>query len=378
MKNIDYEVVIIGAGVIGLAIANALSKQTDKSVLVIEKDQSFGRGISSRNSEVIHSGIYYKHNSLKAKHCIRGRELLYAYCKENSIWHKRCGKLIIAQDEESDQIHKLYNNGIKNGLNNIKILNRKQISKLEPGISGSSGLYIGCTGIVSVHELMQSFYNNSMNSNHDYLFKSSVLSSKKKSSSYLTTIINPYENKEVVSSNWVINCAGLNSDILGKNMFDSPKIPIIEYSKGCYFSLSNKYRNKFKHLIYPLPDQNTDTLGIHLTFDKNGSNRLGPNAIRLNNRNEDYFVPQELISTFYKEASKYIKNLKKSDLTPDYAGIRPKNKFLDNRIADFYIKHEVNSGFPRWVNLIGIESPGITSCISISDDIFKLINTFKS
>ena len=377
MRKPDYEVVIYGAGIIGLAIARALSKLTDKSVLVIEKEKSFGRGISSRNSEVIHSGIYYKYNSLKAKHCLIGRELLYAYCKENSIWHKRCGKLIIAQDNESDKIYKLYNNGIKNGLNNIKILNRKQISNIEPGISGSSGLYINCTGIVSVHELMQSFYNSSINSNHDYLFKSSVLSSKKESSTYLTTIMNASKDTEVVSSNWVINCAGLNSDILGKNIFDNPKIPIIEYSKGCYFSLSNKYRNKFKHLIYPLPDHNTDSLGIHLTFDKNGSNRLGPNAIKLNNRNEDYFVPKELVSTFYKEATKYIKNLEKNDLTPDYAGIRPKNKFLDNRIADFYIKHEINSGFPRWVNLIGIESPGITSCISISNDIIKLIKNYK-
>lgn len=373
----DYEVVIIGAGVIGLAIARNLAKSTSKSVLVLEKEDYFGKGTSSRNSEVIHSGVYYDSNSLKAKYCLSGRELLYEYCKNNSIWYDRCGKLIIAQEYQKNDILKLYNNGINNGLNRIKLLNSKQIYDLEPNINGDIALYVDYTGIISVHELMHSFYNKSINNHHDYLFKTTVLGSKKISSNYITNIKNSSGENESVSSDWVINCAGLNSDILGKKLIKSNQLPTINFSKGCYFKLSNRYRNKFRHLIYPMPDKKTDTLGIHLTFDQGGDNKLGPNAIELKNRNENYLVGDELTDVFYKEASKYIKDLKPDDIKPDYAGIRPKNSILNNKFSDFYINHEISSGFSKWINLIGIESPGITSCISISDDIVSIINNYN-
>ena len=376
-RKSDYEIVIIGAGVIGLAIAKDLADKTNKTVLIIEKESNFGKGISSRNSEVIHSGIYYEPNSFKANHCINGRKLLYSYCKNNNIWHNQCGKLIIAQKSQIDEMYTLYNNGINNGLNDLKILNNHSIKQIEPHILVDMGIFIKSTGILDVHELMKSFFNNSYNSNHDYLFKTKVISSKMMNDNYKTIIKNAQGQEEIVYSDWVINCAGLNSDIVGsytKNEFFTPKI---KFTKGSYFKISNKYNNKFKHLVYPMPDKKTDTLGIHLTFDRNGINKLGPNAKMLKDRSENYVVNENLVDSFFKEASKYIKDLSKNDLTPDYAGIRPKIDLVNSKKPDFYINHEIANGLPKWINLIGIESPGITSCLSISDYIIRLIKIIK-
>ena len=153
-----FDVVIIGAGVIGLSIARAIGEQTNKSVLVIEKDDSFGKGISSRNSEVIHSGIYYKPGSLKSKYCVEGRKLLYDYCTKNKIWHNNCGKLVVSKIHQQEQLEDLYNNAKNNGINEIEIIEKKEINQLEPLIQSDLALKVNCTGIISAHDLMLSFY----------------------------------------------------------------------------------------------------------------------------------------------------------------------------------------------------------------------------
>ena len=371
----DYNIIIIGAGVIGLAIANCLAKRKIKSVLIIDNGESFGRGISSRNSEVIHSGIYYPKGSLKQKLCLKGRELLYEFCRLNNVWFNQCGKLIIAQKDELRALEHLYKNAIDNEIGNVDIIDSKIIRKNNDLISTYSALQVNSTGIVSCHDLMHAFFNSSKDGDHDYLFKSSVVDAYKISYGFELDINNANNEIEKVTSEIVINAAGLSSDKIGNLVLKTDSlIPKIIYSKGCYFKLSPKWKNKFKQLVYPVPDYSNQALGIHVTIDKDNYARLGPNAFILEQRIEDYYVEPNLVKEFYNKAKKYIPTLNMEDLTPDYSGIRP--KILENQqtFNDFYIKNETKNGLEGWINLIGIESPGLTSSMAIGEKVMELIN----
>ncbi len=371
-QSSDYHIIIIGAGVVGLAVARSLAKAGKDSVLVIEKEETFGRGISSRNSEVIHSGIYYPQNSLKSKYCILGREKLYAYCKEKKLWHHQCGKLVIAQNNQFNELETLYENGLANGVPELRLIDKHEISQMEPKICVKSALFVGCTGILSAHELMTSFYIESNQMDHDYLFKTELKECDHSNGRYTLHLLNPQGDMEMVTSDWVVNAGGLHSDIIA-GMINENEFPKLSFSKGCYFSLSSKWRHGFNHLIYPVPDESTGSLGIHISFDKDGRTKLGPSAEWLNNKIEDYSVNPNLLHTFFQEAKTYLTGLEISDLTPDFSGIRPKIGTPEIPYADFYIKHEIDRGFPGWINLIGIESPGLTASIAVGEDVARWI-----
>ena len=373
MKN-DYQIVIIGAGVIGLSVAYQLQKSGIKSVLILEKEKHYGMGTSSRNSEVIHSGIYYNSNSLKLKYCMRGKEMLYKFCKEKSVWHRQCGKIIVSQKKKSNEILDLYKNGNKNGLKNIRLLDSDDINHLDNKIDGSSGIYIKDTGILDSHQFMTRLYQESYESDHDYLFKTKFISSKKINPGYEVKIRNYSNNLETLTSDFIINCGGLQSDVIGSIYKNSPSI---SFFKGCYFKLSSKWKNCFKYLVYPLPEKNLNSLGIHLTIDKDGMARLGPNSFKIDKAREDYHVDEALKRKFFNSAKTYIKELSIDDIHPDYSGIRPRMITSNNSAPDFYIKEEKEKGFPGWINLIGIESPGLTSSLAIAEDISKIIQRSK-
>ena len=366
-----FDVVIIGAGVIGLSIAKAIGEKTKSSVLVIEREDSFGKGISSRNSEVIHSGIYYAHGSLKSKYCIEGRKKLYDYCLRNDIWYKNCGKLVVGMKHQEIQVEELYQNAIKNGITEVEIIDKGQISQISPMIQSSIALKVDCTGIFSAHDLMSNLYQESLNYEHDYLFKTEIINIEKKTNGFVTEIKNYFGEIEKVDSTWVINAAGLNSDIIGS--FFSINVPKLKFLKGSYFKLSSKWKNKFDRLIYPLPNKEHGSLGIHLTIDADGMARLGPSAEWCFKREENYQVDESLINKFYEEGVKYIPDLKIDDLTPDYSGIRPKIHLQEDSMPDFYIKHEIDNDLFGFINLIGIESPGLTGSLAIGEDIAKVI-----
>jgi len=366
-----FDIIIIGAGIVGLAIARSIGETTNKSVLVIEKEESFGRGISSRNSEVIHSGIYYKPGSLKAKYCTLGRDMVYNFCEKNNIWYNRCGKLVVGGHHQSEKLNKLYKNGQENDVPEIRIIDKKEINKLEPNIKADIALHVGCTGIISTHDLMAKFYKISQENDHDYLFKSQIIDVRQVDSGYELNIENARGEIEKALSQWVINAAGLESDLVA-NMIDEDS-PSLRYSKGCYYKLSSKWRGAFKHLIYPLPDEKHGSLGIHLSFDETQMMKLGPSANWVNGKEENYDVEEDLLDQFYSKGCQYIRGLEKEDLSPDYAGIRPKIWVDNNPMPDFYISHEQEKGFPGWINLIGIESPGLTSAIAIGEDIASWI-----
>lgn len=370
----DYDVIIIGAGVVGLAIAQELAEKSNKSVLVIEKEAAFGQGISSRNSEVIHSGIYYSADSLKAKLCTRGRDLLYDFCKKHAIWHNQCGKLVVGKKEQTQQIEALYQQGLKNHVPELKIIKKDEIQGMEPFIDGDLALFVGCTGILSAHELMTSLYTISMAKGHDYLFRSEVIKTAKVAGGYQLEITNPQSEKEMVSTEWVINAAGLHSDLVARLVSENNQLPQLRFSKGCYFSLSSKWRGRFNHLVYPVPDKAHESLGIHLSFNQTGMVKLGPSAHWLNGRVEDYAVDEALTDLFHQGASEYIKELHVEDLTPDFSGIRPKIFHRDQLMPDFYIRHETDLGLRGWINLIGIDSPGLTASLAIGEYVVRMMN----
>ena len=266
----------------------------------------------------------------------------------------------------------LYKNANSNNVPDVRIIEKKEIQKLEKNVDSDLALYVGSTGIVSAHSLMSAFYKYSQSMNHDYLFKSEVKSIKQLDQGYELSVRNAVDEIEIVSCDWVINASGLQSDIIANMLGDS--FPKLKYSKGCYFKLGSRWRNAFNHLIYPLPDESKGSLGIHLTVDQTGSAKVGPSAHWVEGRNENYDVDSSLIDQFYYEAKLYIKGLKKEDLSPDYAGIRPKIWMDDNPMPDFYISHEEDKGYPGWINLIGIESPGLTASIAIGNDVASWIS----
>ena len=370
--NTDYDILIIGAGVIGLSIAYNLAG-SGKKILIIDKENNYGKGISSRNSEVIHSGIYYPEGSQKHKLCIRGRKLLKEFCINNNVWYNECGKLIVAQHNQINDLNRLFDQAIKNGIKNVKEISNQNIKNINPLISAKAALWIDCTSIFSSHDFMNRLYNHSYGSDHDFLFKTSIKCVNQNSHGYEITINNATDDFEKFTCRDVINCAGLNSDIISDLIIkNNSKIPEISFSKGCYFKLSSKWKNAFNSLVYPIPDLKNQTLGIHLTIDRDKNARLGPDAKIIDK--EDYIVDESALESFYRAAKTYIPSLKKYDLTPDYAGIRPKIKKTSGKFCDFYIREEIEFGLPGWFNLIGIESPGLTSSLAIGEKVMQILN----
>jgi len=227
---------------------------------------------------------------------------------------------------------------------------------------------------MSAHEFMAALQRISTEKEHDYLFMSEVLGIDQIADGYEVNIRNSDGEIEHVKSDWVINAGGLNSDMIANMLDDSKSFPTLRYSKGCYFKLSSKWRGKFTHLVYPLPDKQHGSLGIHLSFDQTFTVKLGPSAHWLNDKVENYEVDESLTHLFHKGAARYMQNLSMEDLTPDFAGIRPKIYYADNPLSDFYIAHEVDKGFPGWINLIGIESPGLTAALAIAEEVGEYIS----
>ena len=208
---------------------------------------------------------------------------------------------------------------------------------------------------------------------HDYLFMSEVVEVDQITDGYKVNIRNVDRDTEHVTPAWVINAGGLHSDMIAQMLGDKHTFPTLRYSKGCYFKLSSRWRGQFRHLVYPLPDEKHGSLGIHLSIDQTQTVKLGPSAHWLNDRVENYDVDESLTHLFHHGAAAYIKDLKMEDLTPDFAGIRPKIYNEKNPLSDFYIEHEEDKGFPGWINLIGIESPGLTAALAIAEEVAGLL-----
>lgn len=372
MKN-DVNISIIGAGVIGLAIAARLSVKYD-NIYVIEKNRKFGQETSSRNSEVIHSGIYYNKTSLKAKLCVKGNRLLYELCDLENIRYKKCGKLIVATNNtEIIELGKLQNKAINNGIIDLQVLNAKEISHLEPNVNGIKALYSPSAGIIDSHGLMKHLENKSICNYVNFAYESEVTNIEKNKNGYKITILDGERVPFSFTSKYIINCAGLESDNIANMVGIKAEEIKLHFCKGEYFSIKPPKNKLVSRLIYPVPNPNLTGLGIHATIDLAGGLKLGPNTIYLDKREYNYKVDDSNIFRFYQLAKRFLPFLNIDDLQTEMAGIRPKLQGPTDLPRDFYIKEESNKGFARFINLIGIESPGLTCSLSIAEYVEKLI-----
>jgi len=373
----QVDIVVIGAGVIGLAVSAELSVY-GRSLYCIERHNSFGQETSSRNSEVIHAGIYYPKESLKARSCIEGNKLLYELCIKNKIPHRQTQKLIVAtSDAEIADLKDLFKKGTDNGVSGLRLIDKKEISRIEPEVKAAAALVSPSTGIIDSHRFMQFLVSRMKDNNAEVIYNSEVAKIQKTGSNYKITIKEQKSEEFSFESRIVINSAGLESDTIASKVgIDiESKGYRLKYCKGQYFRVIDSLKSKMvNRLIYPVPKPKSAGLGIHATPDLAGSLRLGPDDKYIGRDQINFDVDINQRDKFLDSARNFLPFLEKGDLIPDTSGIRPKLQGEGEDFRDFVVKEETDSGFPGFVNLVGIESPGLTACLSIAKYTKKLIN----
>lgn len=356
----QVQTVVIGAGVVGLAVARALA-QTGREVVVLEAADAIGTGTSSRNSEVIHAGIYYPAGSLKARLCVRGKELLYTYCAERGVEFRRCGKLIVATSaEQVAQLEGIRQKAAANGVDDLQMLTRAQAQALEPALACHAALLSPSTGIVDSHGLMLALQGDLEHAGGAVALLSPLASAQVQDGGIL---LRTEDGTELLAQE-VVNAAGLWAPGVAARIhgLDAAHVPTAYYAKGSYFTLSG--RAPFSHLIYPVPE--AAGLGVHLTLDLGGQAKFGPDVQWVEDPSHLQVDPQRG-DGFYAEVRKYWPALQDGSLAPGYAGIRPKISGPHEAAADFCIQGPATHGVPGLVNLFGIESPGLTSCLAVAE-----------
>jgi L-2-hydroxyglutarate oxidase LhgO len=359
--------VVVGAGVVGLAVARALAI-AGREVIVIEAEDCIGSGISSRNSEVIHAGIYYPAGSLKALLCVKGRQQLYRYCEEHHVPFKRCGKLIVATDElQQSKLHNILRQAQGNGVDDMQLLEQAQVRCKEPQIKCVSALWSPSTGVIDSHRYMLALQADLENSGGVVVFNTTVTAGST-TSGVLELELQSGDSAFKVAATTVINCAGLGSDGLA-HAIDGIRLetlPTYSYAKGNYFSYIGK--SPFNALIYPVP--NEYGLGVHVTHDIGGNLRFGPDVEWVDEL--DYEVDPQRGETFYEAVRSFWPELPDNSLLPAYSGIRPKISGKGSAAADFVIQDERAHGVAGLINLFGIESPGLTSSLALADHVSEI------
>ena len=369
----DAEITIIGAGVVGLAVAEKISKD-NSDVFLIEKHPTFGQETSSRNSEVIHAGIYYPKGSLKAKLCVEGKWLLYDYCRKYDIPFNNCGKLIVAtSQDEISVIEGIRQTAMNNGVDDLAIMGKDVISEMEPNIFALRALFSPSTGIVDSHSLMKQYETNTINYGGQIVYGSEVTGIKRIDNGYEVTLLDSDNSIYTFTTKILINSAGLTSDKIYEMAGMKNDSLNIHFCKGEYFRLNPPKNKLIKRLIYPVPLQNLEGIGIHVTIDMGGGVKLGPDVTWLESNTYDYRVDASKQETFFRSAKKFLPFLEKEDIAPEMAGIRPKIQKPGEPVRDFYIKEESERGCPGFINLIGMESPGLTSSIAIANWVSSLV-----
>ncbi len=363
----DATVTIIGAGVVGLAVAARLSKTFDR-IFIIEKNKNFGQETSSRNSEVIHAGIYYPKDSLKALLCVKGRKLLYDYSKEYDVPFNMCGKIIAAtNNEEISILEGIRLKAANNRVDDIRVIDQDEIHELEPNVKALKALYSPSTGIIDSHSFMKQLETNAIQNGVQIAYGAEVTEIKKTNTGYEIFLREADGSGYSFTSSNVINAAGLQSDKVAAMVGMNDKDLRISFCKGEYFRLNPPKNKRLSRLVYPVPNPNMEGIGIHVTIDMGGGVKLGPDVTWLDKNEYDYKVTASKQEAFYKSAKRFLPFLELDDLSPEMAGIRPKIQKKGGPEVDFYIQEESKRGFPGFINLIGIESPGLTASLAIGE-----------
>ncbi len=361
------EAIVVGAGVIGLAVGRALAL-AGREVLVLEAERHFGTGTSSRNSEVIHAGIYYPAGSLKARLCVEGRRGLYAYCAARGVAHRKPGKLIVAtRDSQADELRSILARALANGVENIAMIDAAEARRLEPQLACVAALHSQETGIVDSHGLMLALLGDIESAGSSLACASPLARAERSGAGWI--VHTGGDSPFALEADMLVNAAGLQAQELAARIESLPveHIPRQHLARGCYFQLAG--RAPFSRLIYPVPV--AGGLGVHLTLDLGGQARFGPDVEWIDAI--DYTVDARRADAFYAEVREYWPQLPDASLAPAYAGIRPKLSGPGEPAADFVIAGPESHGVPGLVNLFGIESPGLTACLAIGEQVGSLL-----
>ncbi|BEP54391.1 NAD(P)/FAD-dependent oxidoreductase [Variovorax sp. V118] len=362
----EIDCAVIGAGVVGLAVARALAL-AGREVLVLESEGAIGTGTSSRNSEVIHAGIYYPQGSLKATLCVEGRDALYSYAQARGVPHSRCGKLIVATSaEQVGQLDAIRAKAAANGVDDLVLLTAQQANAMEPQLHCVAALHSPSTGIVDSHALMLGLLGDLENAGGMLALKSPI----ERAECVDGAVVLIAADGTALRCRTVVNAAGLGAPALARRFEGMPAsvVPREYFAKGSYFTLAG--RAPFGRLIYPVPEPGG--LGVHLTLDLGGQAKFGPD-VQWVEAADDLVVDPARGERFYDEVRRYWPALPDGALIPGYAGMRPKISGPDAPAADFMIAGPASHGVPGLVHLFGIESPGLTSCLAIGRHVADLL-----
>ena len=362
----SVDTIVIGAGVIGLAVARALGK-AGREALILEKNQTFGAETSSRNSEVIHAGIQYKPGSNRGRFIVSGRDALYAFCQERGVAHKRCGKLLVACDEsEIAYLYDLKRLGEQNGVDDLEIVDASAAASMEPGLKCEAALVSPSSGIVDSHALMQALLGEVEALGGVLACRAPVVGGKIVDDGVMLQVGG--DAPMALSAKLVVNSAGLSAQMVAQVIKGIPatSIPRAYFARGIYFSYQGKA--PFSRLIYPVP--RPDSVGIHYTRDLGGQGKLGPDIEFIDN-NHDYNVDEKRKTYFVDAVQKFWPDIEPARLVPGYAGIRPKAAGPGEE-GDYIFSSPADHGARGYIGLYGIESPGLTSCLAIADHVCRL------
>ena len=367
MEQVDC--VVIGAGVVGLAVAREMALQGRETIL-LERENAFGTISSARNSEVIHAGIYYPKDSLKAKLCVQGNRLLYEYCRDHQVATQPYGKLIVASDEaQIDDLRAILYKAQNNGVPEIKFISGEEAKALEPNLKCSAAILSSTTGVVDSHGYMLSLLGGFEDAGGMVAYQSPLISAKpigdKAQNGYLLEVGGA--DGMQIQTQLLINCAGISAPAVAQKIegLSKEQIPKAYFAKGNYFSLSGK--SPFNHLIYPIPEPGG--LGVHLTLDMGGQAKFGPDVEWLDIDQEDqidYTVDPKRGDGFYEAVRRYWPGLKDGSLQPDYSGVRAKIVPPNSPAGDFCFSTPQEHKMQGLYNLYGFESPGLTSSLAIA------------
>jgi L-2-hydroxyglutarate oxidase LhgO len=371
------DITIIGGGVVGLAVAAKVAGK-NRQVYVVERHATFGQEISSRHSGIIHAGIYYPENSLKAKLCVAGNRMLYQLCQESSTGCRKPGKLIVAiSKEETEELAALLERGIKNGAPGLRMLSSRELKQLEPNIEGVAAILSPETGIIDSHALMKHFAARARSEEAQIAYLTEVVGIERVAGGYQVEVKDS-EGGFSFTTRVLINCAGLDSDkvaeLVGIDIDDAGYR--LYYCRGEYFSVAGGKEKMVSRMIFPVPPPGITGVGIHVVIDLDGRMRLGPSIHYVDEI--DYSVTDEKKQLFYDSVKEFLPFIDYDDLQPEMAGIRPKLQGPGEDIRDFIIREEGDRGLPGFINLIGIESPGLTAAPAIAEYVNGLVNEVLS